>query len=432
MPFTFTMPKLSPTMTEGTIAKWLKKEGEFIEANEVFVEIATDKATVEHAALDEGWLRKILVQAGDEVPVNQSVAIFTEKKDESIEGYVPEGIAPVKNGSVTTEKESLTSIIKENKPQPTTAAFKETLFAIEPPIDVEGPWSTSIDEKGRVKASPLARKLAKEKNLDLATATATGPGGRVTSKDLATAQMDAGAVFGSNKHPDIPSGTYEEEKLSPLRKVLAERLQQAKMFVPHFYVGVEIDVSALVALRDQLKNHDIKVTYNDLILKAAALVLRKHPGINSGFNAANNTIVRFKTIDISVAVSFEGGLITPIVRHADFKNVGQIASEVKFLADKARNGKLQPHEYKGGSFTISNLGMFGVDTFTAIVNPPQAAILAVGGIMDKPVVKAGAVVPGKLLNLILSADHRVIDGSASAAFLKELQHVLENPSILLL
>lgn len=427
MPFTFTMPKLSPTMTDGTIAKWLKKEGEYIDANEVFIEIATDKATVEHAALDSGWLKKILVKQGEEAAVNAPLAIFTEEKEESIEGYIPEGIKQVHKDEPPVEVKKEPTKKDESAPM-----IKQATFEIAEPVEVSGPWSTSIDDKGRVKASPLARKLAKEKNLDLSTASATGPGGRVMSHDLETAQVKTLTTFGGTKVPTLASGTYEEEKLSPMRKAIGERLQQAKMSIPHFYVGMEIDAGALVELRDQLKNHEIKVTFNDFILKAASLVLEKHPTINSGFNSQNNTVVRFKTIDISVAVSIEGGLITPIIRHANFKNLGEIAQEVKVLADRAKKGKLAPEEYKGGSFTISNLGMFGVDTFTAIINPPQAAILAVGGILDKPVVKEGRVVPGKIMNLTLSSDHRVIDGAAAAAFLKDLKHTLENPSILLI
>lgn len=427
MPFTLTMPKLSPTMNEGTITKWRKNEGEFVSVGETLFEVATDKATVEHTALDEGWLKKILIPEGGEAVVNQAIAVFTESKDESIEGYKPEGVSTEK--PVDKEKEKG----EEPKAVPQKAVgvgMQTSAFALEPLLEIPS-LKPSIDEKGRVKASPLAKKLAKEKKLDLTTVQGSGPKGLVTSKDLGVAQSDTEAVFGSQRQPNIAPGSYEEEALTPVRKVIAERLQQAKTFVPHFYVSLTINAEPLVQLRDQLKEMDLKVTFNDFIVKAVALALRKHPEVNSGFNVANNTLVRFKTIDIAIAVSVDEGLITPIVRYADYKNVGQISKEVKHLADKARNGKLQPHEFKGGSFTISNLGMYGVDTFTAIINPPQAAILAVGGILDRPVIKGSKVVPGKEVNLTISADHRVIDGAAAAAFLKTIEQYLVHPSILL-
>lgn len=218
----------------------------------------------------------------------------------------------------------------------------------------------------------------------------------------------------------------------PMRKVIASRLQESKSFIPHFYVQLTVDVEPLIALREQLKHVQVKVSVNDLLIRAAALALKKHPNINSGFNSVNMTIVRFKTIDISVAVSTGEGLITPIIRHADYKNVGEISVEMKQLVKRAKEGKLDPHEYKGGSFTISNLGMYGVTNFQAIINPPQAAILAVSGILDTPVIKNGQVVPGKIMNLTLSADHRVVDGVAAAEFLNTLKTYVENPAALLL
>lgn len=217
-----------------------------------------------------------------------------------------------------------------------------------------------------------------------------------------------------------------------MRKVIGQRLQQSKTFIPHFYVSQDIDAEPMMHVREQLKNMGHKITFNDLIVRAAALALREHPEMNSGFNSANNSLIRFKTIDISIAVSVPAGLITPIVRYADFKNLGQISSEIRLLAQKAKEGKLSREEYSGGSFTISNLGMYGVSSFAGIINPPQAAILSVAGIEDKPVVKAGEVQAGKVMNVTLSADHRVVDGTDGAKFLKALQKYLENPSILLL
>jgi pyruvate dehydrogenase E2 component (dihydrolipoamide acetyltransferase) len=212
---------------------------------------------------------------------------------------------------------------------------------------------------------------------------------------------------------------------------VAQRLQEAKTFIPHFYITQSIDAEPLIAMRQQLRNLDVKLTYNDFFVRACALALREHPNVNSGFDTVNNAIIKFQTIDISVAVSTDLGLITPIVRHADFKNVGEISVEVRALAKRAKEGKLAPHEYKGGSFTISNLGMYDVTEFIAIINPPQAAILAVGGIQDVPVVRDNVVVPGKVLNVTLSADHRVFDGVAGAEFLQTIRKYLENPAVLL-
>lgn len=426
MPFTVTMPKLSPTMEEGTIAKWHKKEGEKVLAGELLVEVATDKATVEYNALDEGYLRKILIPDGGHAIVNQPIAIFTEKANESLAGYQPEGVSPV-------------MAPKEREIQPQTTAAPKTApapaqqpsFTPEPPLEkYEFEFPAGAPSK-RTAASPLAKKLAKEKGLDLSTVKGTGPGGRVTSRDLDLAQPDQAVTFSRREKPQIAPGTFEEQPLTPMRKVIAQRLQQAKTYIPHIYLRQEIDAEPLVIAREQLKSGEVKVTFNDFIIRACALALREHPQANSGFNSANQSIILFKTIDISIAVTVEGGLITPIIRHADYKNLGEISLEIKELAARARAGKLKPEEYKGGSFTVSNMGMFGVSDFAAIINPPQAAILAVGGIEECPCVKNGAVVVGKRMNLVLSADHRVLDGAEAAQFLKSIQKYLENPSLLL-
>jgi pyruvate dehydrogenase E2 component (dihydrolipoamide acetyltransferase) len=226
-------------------------------------------------------------------------------------------------------------------------------------------------------------------------------------------------------------GSYEEVPLSPMRKVIGGRLQQAKSFIPHIYVRQEIDAGPLVEAREQLKKGGLKITFNDFCLRAVALSLKEHPHINSGFNSVNQSIILFKTIDISVAVTVDGGLITPIVRHADYKNLGEISVEVKELALRAKLGKLKPEEYKGGSFTISNMGMYGITDFCAIINPPQSCILAIGGIEECVRVKNGVISTGKKMGLVLSADHRVVDGAESAQFIKTVQKFLENPSLIL-
>ena len=283
----------------------------------------------------------------------------------------------------------------------------------------------------RVKATPLAKKLAKEKGLDLTTVKGTGPGGRIVSEDLSSAQPSGPVVFGKRERPSLPPGSYEEEKLSPMRQVIGQRLQEAKTFIPHFYITQAINVEPMYQIREQLRSSGIKVSYNDFVMRACALALREHPNVNSGFNSVNQTIIRFKTIDLAFAVSVDGGLITPIIRHADYKNLGEISVEVRHLAKKARDGKLEMEEFKGGSFTISNLGMYGVTDFQAIINPPQAAILSVSGIHNEPVVRNGSIVPGKVMNISVSCDHRVIDGVAGAEFIKTVQKYLENPALLL-
>jgi pyruvate dehydrogenase E2 component (dihydrolipoamide acetyltransferase) len=429
MPFTLTMPKLSPTMEEGTIAKWRKKEGDYVKAGDVLFEVATDKATVEHNALDEGFLRKILIREGESAIVNQAIAIFTEKKEESIEGYQPEGEVAVKAAPVAT---AAAIAPKEPVPAPVAGALSQPAFTPEPPLQkyvFSGPQG---EVEGRIPASPLAKKMAEENQIDLSTVKGTGPHGRIMSRDLDLGQPAGTVTFGRRENPTIPPGTYEEVPLTPIRKMIGKRLQESKTFIPHFYTTQEINAGRMMQLRTELSSAHLKISYNDFILRASALALREHPEVNCGFHSVNQSIIRFKTIDLSVAVSLPSGLITPIIRHADFKNLGQLSSEMRVLATRAKEGKLSREEYTGGSFTISNLGMFGISEFVAIINPPQAAILAVGGIEDRPIVKEGLVVPGKTMRLTLSADHRVLDGADAARFLKTLQKYLENPSLLLL
>lgn len=437
MPFTLTMPKLSPTMEEGTIAKWHKHVGDFIKADDLLFEVATDKATVEYNAIDSGWLRKILISDGQEAIVNQAIAIFTEDKNENIDNYTPTGVSakpstpsptPETKSEKLTPTQPSTATPLPPPPPPPPPPPQRPSFSPETPPPIT---STSQQSKGRVKASPLARKLAQQKGLDLSTINGSGPGNRIVSRDLAHAKPLTSAAFSHREQPTVPAGSYTEEALTPMRKVISQRLQEAKTYIPHIYISLKINAQPLVDIREQLRNHDIKLTYNDFIVRACALALRKHPNVNSGFNASTNTLIRFKTIDISIAVSVQGGLITPIVRHADFKNIGELATEIKSLAARAKEGKLDAHEYKGGSFTITNLGMYGVSEFMAIINPPQAAILAVSGILPVPVIRNGQIIAGNEMTLTLSADHRVIDGVASAEFLNTLQSFLENPAILL-
>lgn len=426
MPFTLTMPKLSPTMTEGTIAKWHKKVGDAIAAGDLLLEISTDKATVEHTALDDGYLRLILAKEGAEVAVNQPIAVMTAELAEDISSYKAEAVSEEKSSVAKAAPKSP----KAPNPPSASSAPQASFVAVTPSIP-----ATASSPSVRVAASPLARKLAQEKGIDLSHVVGTGPGHRIMSRDLEKAQPTAASMTFGRRESDVPLapiGSFEELPLTPMRKVIGRRLQESKSTIPHFYVRRTVDAQPLVALRDQLESAGIKITFNDCIIRACALTLREFPDVNSGFNPTNNSLIRFQTIDICVAVSIPDGLITPIVRHADYKNLGDISTEVKALAKRAKDSQLKPEEFQGGSFTISNLGMYGIDDFVAVINPPQAAILAVGGIQDVPVVKGGLVIPGKQLSLILSADHRVVDGTLAARFISKVCHYLENPALLLL
>jgi pyruvate dehydrogenase E2 component (dihydrolipoamide acetyltransferase) len=431
MPFTLTMPKLSPTMEGGTIVKWHKKEGELVQPGDLLMDVATDKATVEYASIDEGWLRQIIVPDGKEAIVNQPIAVFSEDKDENIKDYKTQPEAKEeKPAQDETEKKSERKPA-EQAPKQAGAAMQQPSFVPEPPLEkYTFEYPTEKQDK-RIAASPLAKKLAKEKGLDLTTIKGTGPGDRIVERDLEKAQSSSIVNFGNRETPKETPGSYDEISLSPMRKVVGQRLQESKSFIPHFYVTQTINAEMLAGTREQLKNNNFKISINDFVIRATALALRQHPEVNTGFNSVNQTIIQFKTVDIAIAVGVDGGLITPIIRHADYKNLGEISVEAKLLATKARDGKLLPQEYKGGSFTISNLGMYGVTEFQAILNPPQAAILAVSGILDVPVISKGQVVPGKTMNLTLSVDHRVIDGVIAAKFLQTLKNLLENPALLL-
>ncbi len=438
MLFTLTMPKLSPTMEGGVIVKWHKHVGDTVEAGDVLMEVATDKATVEYQAIDRGWLRKILVEEGQEALVNQPIAILTEEQNESIESYKPPQapsaqLQPEKGAEAIEHPLPQAAKAPEEIDQPRRGGvIQQPAFVPEPPLTKQEFRFPSEPLEKRILASPLAKRLAREKGLDLSTVKGSGPNGRIMSRDLERAQPIGAIAFGRREQPQFLAGTYEELTLSPMRKVIGQRLQESKSFIPHFYVQQAIVVDALVSIREQLKTGNIKVSINDFVVKACALTLREHPNVNSGFNSINQTIIQFKTVDIAIAVSLEEGLITPIVRQADFKSLSELSIEVRLLAQRAKEGKLEPKEYKGGSFTISNLGMFGVTDFQAILNPPQSAILAVSAIQDLPIVQNSHIVAGKVMNVTLSVDHRVVDGVAAALFLKTLKNYLENPALLMI
>ncbi|MCH9811625.1 2-oxo acid dehydrogenase subunit E2 [bacterium] len=415
------MPALSPTMEEGVISSWLVNEGDKVADGDALCEIATDKSTVEFQAIDGGYLRKIVVAAGSSAKVNAPIAVITETADEDISSLSFEeekAEEEVAASAAPSEKQG-------QKEAPAGAAINAITFS--PPPAAERIRSR---KKASGNASPLARKIAAEKGLDIGSVKGSGPAGRVIAKDLEGAS--AKSILGEKRENyQYPDGTFEEVALTPVRKVIGERLQASKMTIPHYVITQSVRMDKAMALRKELKELGMKVSFNDFVVKATALALKKHPEINTGYDSKKNVIIDYKTVDISLAVSVPDGLITPILWQTDYMSLTDISTEAKKLALKARDGTLAPHEYQGGSFTISNLGMFGVTTFQAVINPPQAAILAVGGIAEIAVSEGGKLSTGYQMNLSVSMDHRVIDGAEGAKFLNSVKFFLENPSSLL-
>lgn len=423
------MPKLSPTMEQGTLVKWHKQVGDKISFGDVLLEISTDKAVLEHNANQDGWLLEILVKEGEKALVATPLAVFSTEKDAqyNLEELLPKQTSV--NNELKSKQSENASLDTNKKSAPLEQEINYIRFKPEPPL------SEFVQLKNPLidcPISPLAKRLADERNLDVSGIQGSGPGGRIMKKDLDKAPVKSIAGFGYSTPPKILPGSYKEEPLSPIREVIAQRLQAAKATIPHFYVKQTVNATQLLNLIQELKHQHIRLSINDCIVRACALALKEFPEINSGFNSFNNTIVRFETIDISIAVAIPNGIITPIVRCADCKNVGMISSEIKMLVNKAKEQTLKEHEYKGGSFCISNLGMTGITEFTAIINPPQSAILAVGGVEQRPIIVDNQITIGSMCNLTLSVDHRVIDGFPAVLFMKRLQKLIESPAILLL
>jgi pyruvate dehydrogenase E2 component (dihydrolipoamide acetyltransferase) len=397
------MPKLSDTMTEGVILKWLKKEGEKVKQGETLVEIESDKADMELESYDSGILRKILVPDGGKAGIGFPIAIIADAD------------------------EDISSLITEM--QPVSAAPKKT----EPEKDQARPavqMPPSDQTVGRIKASPLAKRLAAENKIELRSISGTGPQGRIIRRDLEQLLGGIKSVPAITAASIIPGG-HRDVEMSLIRKTIAKRMQESKQTVPHFYVTIEIDMEASAAFREQLNTAmNSKISYTDIIVKSAAASLQRHPNINATYSG--DSIRQFGEVHIAVAVALDDGLVTPVIRNCEKKTIPQISSELRGLAERARNRKLKPEEYQGATFTISNLGMFGVEDFTAIINPPEGAILAVGSIAEKPVVRKGQIAIGRVMKVTLSSDHRIIDGAAAARFLHDFKILLENPVGLLL
>lgn len=416
MPIEILMPALSPTMKEGNLAKWVKKEGDKIKAGEVIAEIETDKATMEVEAVDQGILGKIIIQEGTEnVVVNSCIALILEEGEDKkvLENYQSSAVAK----EAPTPKES------QNNSSKVDVKFPE--------IKVADSNNQVVSIDNFIKASPLAKRIAKEEGISINAVSGTGPRGRIIKDD----------VLNFVKNGSVKSGVIHRNsqefyviKNNNIRKVIAKRLLESKQNVPHFYLSCELRVDKLNELRNAINEvapHDengnplYKISINDLVIKAVAMALKKVPQANSSWS--DDGILVYNNIDISMAVAIDGGLITPIIKNADQKSIQEISKEAKVLAKKARDGKLAPEEFQGGTFSISNLGMFGIDNFSAIINPPQSCILAVARAIEKPVVDHGHIRIGHTMNVTLSSDHRVVDGAVGAEFLKALRRYIEHP-----
>ena len=432
MPIQILMPALSPTMEEGNLAKWCVKEGDTVESGDVIAEIETDKATMEVEAVDEGTIGKILVPEGTEgVKVNELIALLLEEGEDAsaLEG--------------ATETASTAPAKADDKPAEASA----------PKQEATAPAAPMSDNGDRVFSSPLARRIAANEGLEIKDIKGTGPRGRVVKRDV-----EAAVASGTGKTaapaaekpapkaaaPDAKTISQDDPifKLLPefeavpntnMRKTIAKRLTESARDIPHFNLQVDVEIDKLMALRKELNNRegaDYKISVNDFLVKATSLALTRVPDCNVAFT--DNAILKFKRVDIAIAVAVEGGLITPIIKDAASKGLATLANEAKDLAARARDGKLAPEEYQGGTFTISNLGMFGIKSFNSIINPPQGGILSIGAGEQRPVVKNGALAVATVVTLTLAVDHRCIDGATGAAFIKELKALIEDPIALML
>ena len=422
------MPKLSPTMEEGQIARWLKKEGDKVSMGEPLAEIDTDKATMEMQALANGVLRKILVKEGESAPLGQLIGVIAEP-DEDISSVLNE--APAKQSAAAAPQ-------KEAQP-----ASSQREQATPPPPKPEAKPAEAASgngASGRLIVSPLAARMAAEAGLDLRSLQGSGPGGRIIKRDVEAALSREPAAAPASKQPTFRviegkaqqplvagASAYRDVPASEIRRTIARRLVTSLGPVPHFFLTSEIEMDRAAEMRRGINSldPDLKISVNDIIIKVTAAALMQHPEVNASFQ--DKFVRYYEHVDIGVAVAIEDGLITPVVRSADLKSLSQIASEVRELAERARSRKLKPEEYTGATFSVSNLGMFGIDEFTAIINPPEGGILAIGAMTPRPVVRDGEVVVRQIMRVTMSCDHRIIDGATGAKFLQTFKKILENP-----
>ena len=436
------MPKLSPTMEEGQLSRWLKKEGDKVSMGEPLAEIDTDKATMEMQALAIGVLRKIIINEGESAPLGQIIAIIGEP-DEDISAMLSSAAAPAATKAPEKEPEQP----KVDATQPASPPAGQA--AASPPIQraavatvgsvgAPGNGAQAGKQGERLIVSPLAARMAAESGVDLRSLSGSGPGGRIVKRDIEAAMQaqqspaTAGATGAVVKFPVRQAGIteaspYRDEPASEMRRVIAKRLVTSLGPIPHFFLTTEIEMDRADEMRRNIKELDpeLKISVNDIIIKVAAAALIAHPQVNASFQDKN--VRYYERADVGVAVAIEDGLITPVVRSADQKSLSEIAQEVRDLAERARKRRLKPEEYTGASFSISNLGMFGIDEFTAVINPPEGAILAVGAMSAKPVVRDNEIVVRHMMRVTMSCDHRVIDGATGAKFLQTFKRILENP-----
>ncbi len=405
------LPKLSPTMEEGTLVAWTKKEGDAVDVDDLLAEVETDKATMEFRSFDRGVLLKILVPEGETLEPDAPVAII---------GKAGEDISDL-----------LAQVESEAAAEPATVA--EPVTVTEPVTAAEpAPESAPVPASGgRILSSPLVRRLARERRIDLRSVQGSGPHGRVVKRDIDSHDVGGAGAVAAVSGERLPPRV---EKASSIRRTIARRLTESKQTVPHYYLTIDVDIAPLADAREamnaELETAGRKVSLNDLIIKAAAVALRRVPEVNASW--MGKEIHYHQVVDISVAVAIDEGLMTPVVRDADRKGVAQIADEVRELAGRARDKKLQPEEMTNGTFSISNLGMFGIEEFTAVINPPEGAILAVGTIRNEPVVENGEIVPGRRMRFTMSCDHRIIDGATGARFMAAFKRIVEEPLTMLI
>ena len=426
MPAYIEMPQLSDTMTEGTLVRWRKKKGDAIAAGDIIAEVETDKATMEMESFEDGVLTEIYVPEGGKAMIGQKLALLLAPGEKA-----PEGGAPPAAAAAPASKAAPASAPAEAKGTAAPAT----------PVPTAPIAPAPASPGARVKASPLAKKIAAAKGVDLSRITGTGPGSRIVARDVESATVQATATAAAVSAPPpvraIPAGGNDQRiPLSGMRKVIAERLYISKTTVPHFYLNIEVNAEELMWLRSEVnataeKSGQPKLTVNDFVLKAAIVAATRVPKVNAAFDG--DAIVQYGSINLAVAVAIDDGLVTPVIRDAQKKSLREINEQVKDLATRARGKKLKPDEYQGGTMTVSNLGAYGIDSFSAIINPPQAIILSVGAVVKKPVVNAkGEIVAGQRMNIGLSCDHRVVDGAIGAEYLAELRKLIENPALMLI
>ncbi|MEZ4826507.1 MAG: pyruvate dehydrogenase complex dihydrolipoamide acetyltransferase [Bacteroidia bacterium] len=415
------MPKLSDTMTEGVIAAWHKKVGDAVSSGDLLAEIETDKATMDFEAFFDGVLLHIGVEEGNGIPVGALLAIIGKQGEDvsslvaNFKSSAAEEAAPVAEATPETPAPVVESV---------SAPVAQVVSA---PVET----ATSSDGDGRVKASPLAKAIAREKGIDLSLVTGSGDNGRIVKKDIENYKPATVSPAGSTATPSIVATVpgvekYEEVRVSQMRKTIARRLADSKFSAPHFYLTMEINMDKAVEARKGLNDlSPVKISFNDMVIKAAAAALRQHPKVNSSW--LGDKIRYNQHIHIGMAVAVDEGLLVPVIRFADAKGLAAIATETRQLATMARERKLQPQDWEGNTFTVSNLGMYGIEEFTAIINPPDSCILAIGGIIQKPIVKDGQIVVGNMMKVTLSCDHRVVDGAMGSEFLVTLKNLLEDP-----